>query len=104
MRTSGRGARLAIGAMVALALGRPALAVTFSSSCDRFEIDGSAFGPHDGTPDFVDEFNNGTFAPEWSVLLGTAAETGGDAVVHDPGTPVPLGPTVFQISTIENDV
>jgi hypothetical protein len=81
-----------------------ARAATFSSSCDRFEIDGNTFGPHDGTIDFADDFDGGSLAPSWSVLLGTAEEAGTDVTAHDPGTNVPLGPTTFQISTVENAV
>src|SRR5262245_22301191 len=102
MPATPRWLQLALWTLFACCVCTPALAVSFSSSCDRFEIDGSAFGSADGAFDFVDEFNNGTFSPEWFVLLGSAVETGGDAVVHDPGTPVQLGPTALQISTIEN--
>jgi len=59
-----------------LTLAPPSLALTFSSSCDRFEIDGNTFGPADGTLDFVDEFDSGMLAPNWTVLLGSAQETG----------------------------
>src|SRR5262245_14403232 len=81
-----------------------ARAASFSSSCDRFEIDGNAFGPHDGTIDFADDFDDSSLAPSWSILLGSAAEAGTDVTAHDPGTGVPLGPTPFQISTVENVV
>src|SRR5438552_3024059 len=85
-------------------LAAPAFALTFSSSCDRFEIDGSNFGPFDGTVDFADDFDNGTLAPDWSVLLGTVDESGTDITAHDPGVSVQLGSTRFEISTIENAV
>src|SRR5215510_918518 len=77
-------------------------AATFSSSCDRFEIDGNSFGPQDGTIDFADDFMGGSLAPYWGILLGTAEEAGTDITAHDPGTDVPLGPTTFEISTVEN--
>ena len=80
-----------------------ARALPFSSSCDRIEIDGNEFGSADGAFDFVDDFANGSLAPEWTVLLGTASESGGAAVVRDPGTPILLGGTVLEISTIENE-
>jgi len=67
-----------------LTLAPPSLALTFSSSCDRFEIDGNTFGPADGTLDFVDEFDSGMLAPNWTVLLGSAQETGSDVIVHSP--------------------
>ena len=80
----------------------PAHARTFTASCDRFEVDGNAFGPADGTPDFVDEFTAGTLAPNWALLLGTAVETGGVLVARDPGFSVQLGAVPFEISTVEN--
>jgi hypothetical protein len=87
-----------------LSMAPAARASTFSSSCDRFEIDGNTFGPHDGTLDFVDDFDGGSLPPSWSVLLGSAEEAGTDVTAHDPGTGVPLGPTPFEISTVENAV
>jgi len=59
---------------VALALAAPAAAshTTFSMSADRVEIDGNAFGPLDGMPDEVDEFDDGTIGPAWAPFLGTA--------------------------------
>src|SRR5262245_20121954 len=80
----------------------PAHSGAFSSSCDRFEIDGNAFGPADGTPDFVDEFTGGTLAPNWSLLLGTVVESGGTLVAKNPGAAVQLGSVPFEISTAEN--
>ena len=94
------GAGLALSAVLAPAT----FALTFSSSCDRFEIDGNAFGPADGTLDLVDEFDGGTLAPNWAPLLGSVEETAGALVAHNPGTIVPLGPIVFEISTVENAV
>jgi hypothetical protein len=82
----------------------PVHARTFSSSCDRFEVDGNAFGPADGTPDFVDDFTAGGLAPNWSLLLGTAVETGGVLVARDPGASVQLGAIPFEISTVENSI
>lgn len=47
-----------------MGLSAPALVshTTFASSVDRFEADGNAFGPADGTLDFVDEFDDGSLA------------------------------------------
>src|SRR6266849_3592609 len=105
MRLTSRGVWFAVAPIaLCLILTRPSLALTFSSSCDRFEIDGNTFGPADGSPDFVDAFDSGTLAPNWSVLLGSAEETGSDVVAHSPGTDVQLGPTLFEISTVENVV
>ena len=74
----------------------PVHAGTFSSSCDRFEVDGNAFGPS-----FVDDFN-AALGPNWALLLGTAVETGGVLVARDPGFSVQLGAVPFEISTVEN--
>lgn len=85
-------------------MAEPVHARTFSSSCDCFEVDGNAFGPADGTPDFVDEFTAGTLAPSWALLLGTAAEAGGALVARDPGAAIDLASTPFEISTVENAI
>ena len=94
-----------VAASLAMCLmAEPVHARTFSSSCDRFEVDGNAFGPADGTPDFVDEFTAGTLAPSWALLLGTAAEAGGALVARDPGAAIDLASTPFEISTVENAI
>ena len=79
------------------------LGLTFSASCDRFEADGNEFGSAGGAFDYVDDFANGTLSPDWTVLLGTAVESGGVVTVRDPGITIPLGSNVLEISTIEND-
>ena len=66
-------------------MAEPVRARTFSSSCDRFEVDGNAFGAADGTSDFVDEFTSATLAPNWALLLGTVVQTGGALVAKNPG-------------------
>jgi hypothetical protein len=96
--------RLTSLALVLSWVAAPAFALTFSSSCDRFEIDGNNFGPFDGSVDFADDFDNASLAPDWSVLLGTVEEAGTDITAHDPGVSVQLGSTLFEISTIENEV
>jgi hypothetical protein len=75
---------------------------TFSSSVERFEVDGNAFGPADGTLDFVDEFDNGTIAPDWTPLLGTAVETGDAVQLKNPGTDYEIGGLSVDVSNIEN--
>jgi hypothetical protein len=96
---------LAIAAVtVSWLVAPPVPAATFSSSCDRFEIDGNSFGPQDGTIDFTDDFTGASLGPNWSVLLGSAQEAGTDVTAHDPGVQVQLGPTTFEISTVENQV
>jgi len=99
MRLASRYVLLAVAATVLVA--PPAFSLIFSSSCDRFEIDGNNFGSPGGALDFVDDFNNGTLAPDWSVLLGTVQETGGNLVAHNPGLFVQLGTTQTEISTAE---
>ena len=59
----------------------------FHFTVDRFEVDGNAAGPLDGTPDLVDEFaGSGNFADRWRVLFGTAYESNGLLHLTNPGT------------------
>jgi hypothetical protein len=74
----------------------------FSSSVDRFELDGNPLGLADGTLDFVDEFDDGTIAPHWTPLLGTAVEADGVVTLRDPGTVI-LGLDVSNIE-LEGDI
>jgi len=79
-------------------------ASTFSASVDRVEIDGNVFGAKDGVPDFVDEFDNGTIAPGWHILVGSATEEDGVLRIHDPGFVVDFVPgLILQVSEVEND-
>jgi hypothetical protein len=93
-------------AVVAVAWLLPAngFGLTFSASCDRFEADGNEFGAAGGAFDFVDEFDDGTLSPGWAVLLGTAVEATGVVTAKNPGQALQLGPTAFEISTIENEL
>jgi len=75
----------------------------FSYSVDRFEVDGNVFGPKDGALDFVDEFDNGTIAPDWVPLLGTNVESGGVVTLENPGTDYVIGGTSVDVSNIENE-
>jgi hypothetical protein len=96
----------ALGLLVVVAvvagLGVPARGAFYSASCDRFEIDGNGFGSPGGALDLLDDFDDGTLAPNWSVLIGSASEAGTNVTVHDPGLAVQLGSVDFEISTIEN--
>ena len=106
MQTTRRVSWLAALALTAWSTG-PARAhhTTFSASVDRFEIDGNAFGPADGVPDQVDEFDDGTIAPNWQVLLGTAIESGGVLTLRDPGVDINLVPgAALDISNVENTI
>ena len=91
---------VALACATALALPGVATAMhtVFSSSVDRFEVDGNPFGPADGVLDYVDEFDDGTLAPDWAPLLGTAVEADGVVTVKNPGTDI-LG---IDTSNIEN--
>ena len=75
----------------------------FSYSADRFEVDGNVFGPADGTLDYVDEFDNGTIAPDWTPLLGTNVEAGGVVTLKNPGTDYTIGGVSVDVSNIENE-
>jgi hypothetical protein len=56
----------------------------FTYPVDRIEVDGQPFGPHDGTVDFADDFNDGNPAPFFG-LVGTVTESGGMLHLQDPG-------------------
>jgi hypothetical protein len=58
----------------------------FDYRVNRFEADGNGFGPADGVPDFVDEFDDDVLAPWWTVVSGTATERGGKLHLTSPGT------------------
>lgn len=91
----------AISLLLAPTAGR---ALTFSSSVERFEADGNGYGSADGVFDLVDEFDGGTLAPNWSVLLGSAEESGGVLRLHDPGVVEPLVALTQEISAVEGAV
>src|SRR5262245_4503179 len=86
---------------LALSVPRAASAFPFSSSVERFEVDGNSFGAADGTLDYVDEFDDGMLAPDWTPLLGTSTEANGAVTFHDPGTAFPVGGTTLELSNIE---
>ena len=102
MRTAPRDLGILLAAALIWAIGLPAWAAVYSSSCDLFTIDGNSFGSPGGALDFVDDFDDGTLAPNWTILLGTAQEAGTNVTIHNPGFLTPLGNTNFEISTIEN--
>jgi hypothetical protein len=79
-------------------------ASTFSASVDRVEIDGNVFGPKDGVPDVVDEFDDGVIGPDWHILVGSATEEDGVLKVHSPGFDVTFVPgVILHVSEVEND-
>jgi len=79
-------------------------ALTFSSSVQRFEADGNVYGSADGVFDLVDEFDSGTLAPNWHILLGSAEESGGVLRLHNPGVVEPLVGLIQEISAVEGEV
>jgi hypothetical protein len=82
---------------VLLLFGATAFAAeSFDYSVDRFEADGNVNGPFDGTPDVVDEFDDGMLAP-WFVRTGSVAETGGLLHVRSPGQNTSL-PGIFPVA------
>jgi len=50
-----------------LLLATPAFSDTFDYRIDRFEADGNVNGHFDGTPDLVDEFDDGVIGPDWHI-------------------------------------
>jgi len=93
------GSRMVAGLLVLLAPAA-ASALPFSSSVERFEGDGNAYGSAGGV--FVDEFDDGVIGPNWATLLGTAIESGGKLTLRDPGLTVPLVGLPQEISTVES--
>jgi len=82
---------LAFAALLATASRAGAFHTVFDYTVDRFEADGNAYGPADGTADFVDEFDGGVLAPNWVVSSGTARESDGLLHLTNPGTHIPYG-------------
>src|SRR5262249_60543814 len=85
---------LSLGALaVSVLLAAPAGAfhTVFDYRVDRFTADGNAFGPADGVPDVVDEFDDDTLAAHWSVVAGTARGAGGLLHLTHPGVHYDVG-------------
>jgi hypothetical protein len=91
MRQHPRSLATIVAVVLTLAGARPAAAfhTVFEFRADRFEIDGNALGAADGAPDLVDEFSDGSLAPNWYNPFGTAFENGGFLVLTNPGTHYP---------------
>src|SRR5262245_63371865 len=75
----------------------------FDYQVDRVEVDGGAYGPADGTPDFVDEFDDDVLEPNFVLSTGTAHETGGMLHLTNPGTHIPFGSGV-DVSEVASTV
>lgn len=89
---------LSLGVAVALAAPAAAFHTAFSYRVDRFEADGNALGPFDGTPDVVDDFSAAPLGPAFYLAYGTATEAGGylqltNPGAHFPGFPDPSSPS-----------
>jgi hypothetical protein len=95
-------AAVAIGVVSALPGPASASHHVFSSSVDRFEVDGNVFGSAGGALDFVDEFDDGMVGPEFAPLLGTAVEAGGVLTLKNPGTDVNVG-IPLDVSNVEKE-
>ena len=93
---------IAVAALLLSLAPSVARALTFSASLDRFEADGNTYGSADGVFDLVDEFDDGTLAPNWVVLLGTVFESGGVLTVRDPGGRAGLPRPPQELSTVES--
>ena len=77
--------RMAVTLACCVIFSAPAFAshTIFEYKVDRFEVTGNL-------PGYIfDEFDDGTIAP-WGILFGTAAETGGYAILSNPGTHQPF--------------
>jgi hypothetical protein len=77
----------------AVALARPAWGfhTIFHFQVDRFEADGNTFGPFDGVPDFVDEFDDDTYGDDWSRVFGTVVQSDGVLNIQNPGEHYDVG-------------
>jgi hypothetical protein len=79
-----------------LLLARPLFAfhTVFDFTVDRFEVDGNAFGPLDGQPDLVNDFDSQMYP--WFTAYGTSSLSGGRLHVQSPGRhfPGPDGTTL----------
>ena len=72
-----------------VAMGRPAAAfhTVFDFTVDHFEADGNEYGPFDGVPDYVSEFNGDM--DTWLTPYGSSSVSGGRLHVRSPGTHLP---------------
>jgi hypothetical protein len=81
----------------------PAVAfhTVFDYAVERFEADGNTFGPSDGVPDLVDEFDDGSLAPLWQLAIGTAEESDGLMHLKGPGVHVTVGAVTYDVSEVQ---
>jgi hypothetical protein len=83
------GWRLVVIAAAIMAMGRPVAAfhTVFDFTIDHFEADGNEYGPFDGVPDYVSEFNTDMYT--WGTPYGSSSVSGGRLHVQSPGTHLP---------------
>jgi hypothetical protein len=75
----------------------------YDYAIDRFEADGNVHGPLDGTPDLVENFDDGTMGPTFQPIAGTSVESGGALHLQSPGASVSIPgvtPTSFETSAV----
>jgi hypothetical protein len=92
----------AVGVMLVCAV-PVAFADTYDYAIDRFEADGNVHGAKDGTPDLVEEFDDGTMGPLFGPTAGTTLEAGGALHLKSPGAQVAIPgvtPTAFETSAV----
>lgn len=95
---------LARSALLLLASACPAIAfhTVFDFRVARIEVDGNVFGPRDGVPDFVENFD-ADLAPNWVVSVGTVFTAGGDLHLASPGGHFTgVDPLILDISSISS--
>jgi hypothetical protein len=92
---------------MALWLAAPiALADTYDYTIDRFEADGNIHGALDGTPDLVEEFDDGTMGPLFGHDVGTSLESGGALHLKSPGPHISIPgvtPVAFETSAVHSN-
>jgi hypothetical protein len=72
-----------------VAMRGPAVAfhTVFDFTVDHFEADGNEYGPYDGVPDYVSEFDGDMST--WLTPYGSSSVSGGRLHVQSPGTHLP---------------
>ena len=69
----------------------------FDYTFERFEADGYPYGPCDGVPDFIDEFDNGVIDPPyWNIGSYNPFESAGLLHLASPGWHSPLPPNMVM--------
>ncbi len=76
----------------------PSRVVAFDLLFDRFAVDGNVFGARDSVPDLVDDFDDGTLAPNWLRYTGTSSEAGTLLHTASPGGIIQIQGEYVEIS------